>query len=50
MTIRELHYAVDGYIEAHGMEKAPDYDELLDMLEDSMPTLSIVGKPGAIST
>lgn len=50
MTIRELHYAVDGYIEAHGMEKAPDYDDLLDMLEDAEPTLSIVGKPGTRTT
>ena len=49
MTIRELHHAVEGYMEAHGMEKAPDWDELLDMIEESEPTPSIVGKPGAIS-
>lgn len=50
MTIRELHHAIDGYMEAHGMEKSPDYDELLDMIDNSQPSFSIVGRPGAVSS
>jgi len=46
MTIRELYFAVEGYMEAHGMQKGPDYDELLDMLDNDTPTTSIKNKPG----
>lgn len=45
MTVRELHHAVDGYAEAHGMGRGPDYDELLDWLENEPDTPSIRNRP-----
>lgn len=47
MTVRELHRAVDGYANAHGMSRGPNYDDLLVWAEDEPDTLSIRGRPAA---
>lgn len=47
MTVRELHRAVDGYANAHGMNRGPNYDELLAWAESEPDTPSIRKKPPA---